>query len=186
MFERVGIFYLFILFSFVCQKYALRFKPSEVSFSGIMYLGSQNSGIPEFLGSQNSGIPGRSRLEMVSEVGVSYEASLNKSKKHHARTPSRPKMTTLSMKKNDLEFSSGSPGSPGSRGSTLNGVIARCSRPTFYAPVARMTVVLTKLPQINSQMATICRLCLGANAKSQRKSFNWHAWQTYSMTCELE
>ena len=38
------------------------FKPSEVSFTGIMCLGSQDSGIPEFwdpriLGSQNSGIP---------------------------------------------------------------------------------------------------------------------------------
>ena len=47
------------------------------------------------------------------------------------------------MKKHDLEFSSGFPGS------SRNGVIAHCSRPTFYATVARMTVVLTKLPQMS-------------------------------------
>ena len=45
------------------------------------------------------------RIKIVSKVGVSCEASLKKSKKHNARAPSRPKMTTLTMKTPFLEQS---------------------------------------------------------------------------------
>ena len=73
-----------------------------------------------------------------SKVGDWHDTVRKKSEKHQAGAPSRPKMTTLSMKSPILEQSSGSSGSTGSGGNCVSRVRAD---PLPHAPGARMTVV---------------------------------------------